>query len=431
MSTSNAQAGQTVFAATIFFLIISLLIILGIAGPIMRHLSATIETRDSKTSYYAAESLQEDIVYRLMNGMNVGSTEELSLDGSSATAIVTDVANGKSVRTTGDVGGIARNVETVVVLGDGVSFSVGVQSDAGGLTLENSASVRGNVFANGSVVGTDNMIYGSVISAGPDGLIENVHATGSAYAHTIKDAWVEKDAYYFSDSTISNTTVEGTRYPDSDDQATTSLPISDALIEKWKDAAMEGGINDCGGNSVYEIKNTDATIGPEKFECDLTIQGTNMTVEIAGPIWVEGDLKIRNSPTIQVHSSLGSKSVAVVVDDPSNRTTGSLIDLDNSAEFIGGDGSSHIMFISQNNDAENGGSNPAIEIANSLNGDVMAYAAHGLVFINNSIEVTQVTAYRIHARNSAEIIYKSGIASLLFDSGPSASFSISSWNEVE
>ncbi|MEX0930597.1 MAG: hypothetical protein WDZ79_02870 [Candidatus Paceibacterota bacterium] len=425
----RTQAGQTMLVATIFFLIISLLIILGIANPIMRHLSNTIETRDSKTSYYAAESLQEDIVYRLMNGLNVDDTESLTLNGHSASAVVTDTSNGKNVRSTGDVAGIARNVETTVVLGDGITFNFGVQADQGGILLENSAKVIGNVYANGPIVGEDNMIHGSAVSAGPAGLIENVHATGSIYAHTIKDAWTERDAYYFSDSTITNTTVEGTRYPDSEDQATSTLPISDEKIDDWKAGAEAGGTIEC--EDTYDIKNNE-TIGPVKIPCDLEVSGNDITVTIGGPVWVEGNIVVSNRSTFQLDPSLGAKSVAIIADDPDNRDENGSIELQNRTRYYGtGEDGSYIMLISQNTSEENGGGNEAIIIKNFAEGDLLLYAGHGRILLENNISLKEVTAYTVHAKNSAEVIYETGLASLLFDSGPGASYAIQSWREVE
>ncbi|MEX0672826.1 MAG: hypothetical protein WDZ82_02580 [Candidatus Paceibacterota bacterium] len=427
----NTQSGQTLFVATIFFLVISLLVILGVADPIMRHLSNTIETRDSKTSFYLAESLQEDVVYRIKNGMNVEDTEFLSLNGHTATAEITNILNGKSIRSTGNVNSINRNVETMILLGDGIAFNFGIQSDSGGIILKNSASVVGNAFSNGTIEGAGNMIYGSAISAGPDGLIDDIHATGTIYAHTIKDAWTEKDAFFFSDSTISNTTVEGTRYPDSEDQATSTLPISDEQIEKWKDGAVEGGVNDCGGESSYQIK-SDETIGPIKFECDLQVQGGGTVVTIGGPVWVEGDITVQNSAIFRIDTDLDNKSVAIIADYPSDPTSKGTIDLQNNTEFEGtGEEGSYILFVSQNSSAEEGGGTEAIKIQNSAVGDLLLYAGHGKVVLQNNVSLREVTAYLIEAQNSAEVIYETGMANLLFDSGPAGGYEISSWREVE
>src|SRR5680860_1368210 len=81
-------------------------------------------------------------------------------------------------------------------VGEGASFSYGVQSGQGGFILENTSSITGNVYSAGSIIGSGNFIYGDAVSSGEAGLIDGIHTTGSAYAHTMQDSVVEKDAFY-------------------------------------------------------------------------------------------------------------------------------------------------------------------------------------------------------------------------------------------
>ena len=216
--------------------------------------------------------------------------------------------------------------------------------------MENSSQIAGNVFSSGPIAGENsNLVKGDIISAGPAGTINGVHATGTVYAHSISNSDIDKDAYY---ATISNTTVDGVEYPNSPDQATSSLAITDAMIEAWKAAAAVSVIS---SPCPYNIKD-DITIGPVKINCNLEISGSP-TITIAGPVWVNGNIEIDNSPTIKLASSLGANSVAVIADNPSNRTTSSKIELGNSTQFQNsGTEGSYILFVSQNNSAQNGGS---------------------------------------------------------------------------
>ena len=427
----SLQRGQTMLVAVFFFIVISLLIILGMAEPILRQATQARSALLSEQSYYLAESLNEDVTYRLKNGMDVDTTETITIDNETASATVSDTLNGKKVISRAAWSSRFRSVKTILQEGDGVAFNYGLQSGEGGIELENTASVIGNAYSNGEIVGEGNMVEGTAISAGPSGRVHDIHATGSVYAHTIEDSWIEGDAYYFATTTITNTTVEGTRYPESEDQATTSLPISDSQIDEWRADAEAGDINDCNGKSELDIHNEDITLGPEKIDCDLRIRGNNMTVDVAGPIWVEGDISVKNGPTVRVDDSLGSKSVAIIADEPSRTGSGAQIDLDNKGNYVGGDGNSHLLFISQNDNAEQGGSKIAINVANNMDGDVLIYAGHGEIMIRNSIDVHGATAYRIHARNDAKVVYQQGLADLLFDTGPSGSFTIQAWEEVK
>lgn len=423
------NSGQAMMVATIFFLIVSLTIILGLAGPTVRAQKMTRELFLSRQSYFLAEAGMEDVIYRLKEGLSVDALETLSLDGSTVTTVTTDIPEGKEVVATGEVNNTVRKVATDLLMGIGVSFHYGVQSGNGGLIMENTSSIVGNVYSAGPVTGSgqaNNTVFGTVVSTGPAGLIDNLYATSSAYAHTIRNAQIDGDAYYQS---ISNTTVLGTEYPDSPDLNALPLPISDEDIEEFKAIALSGGVI----SSPCPYKITDeATIGPKKIACDLEISGNNFDVTINGNIWVEGNITIKNSPTIKLDPSFGNLGVAIVADKPGSPTTSGIISLENSAVFEGsGATSSHVMFISQNTSAESGGSTVAIDVKNTVSGDLLVYAGHGEILLQNSINLKEVSGYRIRLKNSAQAVYETGIANLVFDSGPSGGYEIQSWKEIE
>lgn len=347
-------------------------------------------------------------------GTGVFTISVASVDGSTKRVTATGfVPNSTNPRATREVRANV-SIDTEVV-----SFAFGVQAGEGGILLENNASVRGNVFANGPVRGQNsNIVRGTVLSAGPNGLIDGAHATSSGYAHTIQNAVIDGDAYFQS---ISNTTVGGTQYPGSPDQATTSLPIPDTLIEEWKSAALTGGTHTT--PCPYEIS-TSVTLGPKKIDCNLTIKGNGITVTLAGPVWVRGNLSIENSPTIRIDPSESGRSVPIVVDNPSNRSTGSTVELENSATFEGAGENSHVLVVSQNNSAESGGTTAAIDVKNTVNGDLLVYAGHGEIVLQNNINLREVTAWRIKAKNFSEIVYKTGLGNSLFPSGPGGSWAV-------
>ena len=299
----------------------------------------------------------------------------MSLDGYFATTTVADISGAKEITATGTAAKMIRKSKVKLKSNNGVSFHYGVQVGEGGIIMENSSQVLGNVFSNGPIVGENsNLVKGDVISAGPSGSVANSHATGTVYAHTISNSDIDKDAYY---ATISNTTVEGVSYPNSPDQATSSLPITDAMIEAWKTAAAVATVS---SPCPYEI-NSNITIGPVKINCDLEISGSP-TVTITGPVWVKGNIEIENTAIVKLASSLGANSVAVIADNPANRTTGSKIELKNSAQFQNsGTEGSYILFVSQNNSAQGGGSEKAITMENSASGDILVYASHGEVHL--------------------------------------------------
>lgn len=422
MKHHHVQRGQ-VLIMTIVFVGIFLMVFVGFVNY------ATLYARTERATVAQAQALAiaeagiDKAVYELNQAPSyTGETNTALGVGTFTTSVSSVDSNTKRITATGYVPDGANPRATKVVKADVsinvdvISFQFGVQSDNGGVDLQNSASVRGNLYSNGSVTGANsNIVRGDVISADSSGLINGIHATGTVRAHTIDDSTVDKDAYY---QTISNTAVNGAQYPGSADQPTSTLPISDAQVETWKAAALAGGVHT--SPCPYTISSS-LTLGPKKIDCDLTITGGTLT--LAGPVWVSGNITIKNTPTIAIQSSLGGQSVAFVADKESDRANSGKIILENSTVVQGtGEPGSYVLFLSQNNSAQSGGSNIAIDVKNSASGDMLIYAGHGRIALENNINLKEVTGWRIEAQNSAEIVYETGLGSALFSSGPGGSW---------
>jgi hypothetical protein len=386
---------------------------------------------ESAQALALAEAGMEKAVYELNQNTSYSGEANTSVGPGVFTITVSNInSTSKQITATGYVPNSSNPRATRIVKANVgidnavISFNYGVQSGMGGFRLDNSSSITGNVYSNGSIIGSNqNYIYGDVISAGASGLVYGIHATSSVYAHTIGNASantiIDRNAYHAT--TKVNTAVSGTSYPNSPDQATTSLPISDAQIGEWETLAAAGGTATCTSGS-YNISSGNVNLGPIKIPCDLNISNTSV-VTIYGHIWVTGNIIIQNSAIVKMAPSLGAESVAIIADNPSNRLTSSTIAVKNTASFQNsGTAGSFILLVSQNNSAENAGGVEAIELENNVSA-MVAYAAHGLIELENSISLKEVTAYKIHLKNSANVKYDTGLASVVFDSGPGASWS--------
>ncbi len=426
MHHSPFERGQAVIGGVLFFLGTALVVVGAIAAPVI---SGSVSARSlvtSKATYAGSEGLLEDGVYRVITGKALTNPLVMTVGGSTVTVSSQDVGSEKVITASATTDNRVRKTQARLFQGTGVSFFYGVQTDTGGITMVNSATVEGNVFSNGPVTGANsNLVKGSVVSAGPTGLIDGINATSSAYAHTIRNSDVDGNAYY---TTISNTSVGGTSYPSSPDQATSTLPITDEEIETWKTEAAAGGTHT--SPCPYSITGS-VTLGPRKINCDLIISGSAI-ITLTGPLWVVGNISFANSSVINISSSVGNKSIAIVADNPSDQLGGSRITISNSTDFNGNGGDrSYVLLVSQNRSAQSGGGTKAITISNSANGDLLLYAGHGEIELSNSINLAEVSAWRIRISNSAKVIYKSGLSNLLFSSGPSGGYSISSWQETQ
>ena len=426
--------GAALLIFIVFFLIASTILVLGIGSGVYQGLAEYRVLSSSKASFFAVEAGIEDAIYRHRAGSSYSNTESFSVNGVPVHTNRSFIVDTVRIIVDANAGGAVRYGQVELVVGEGASFNFGLQSGNGGITLSNNSSVLGNVYSNGHVEGQGNAtIYGEVVSAGAGGQIETIHATGSAWAHHIEDSVIDKDAYYM---TKIGTIVGGVSYPNSPDQAPIGLPIADADVQEIKDNITDSGSviastsPQC-SSGTYVI-DVDTTLSNVKIECNVEMkkQGAATVITLEGPIWIEGNLSFSQGPSIVASSSLGAFGAVIVVDKESNRTTSSQITINQSTNFTSGDSRSFIFLLSMNNSAELGGSETAINVAQSANGKVLVYAAHGRVVLGNSITLKEVTGYQIDVNNGAQVVYESGLASLLFTTGPGGGYTVWSWEEI-
>jgi hypothetical protein len=201
------------------------------------------------------------------------------------------------------------------------------------------------------------------------------------------------------------------------------------VIDQWKADAEAAGVitTPC----PYKITGSSVvTLGPIKINCDLEVSNSS-TLYLGGMVWVKGNVTLSNSGTIQIAPSISGRTAAIIADDPANRSSGSTIKISNSTSYLGSGTNSYVMLVSRNTSAQNGGGVKAIEVSNSVSGKLLVYAPHGEILLQNSASIKEVTGWRTRLQNSATVIYETGLANLIFTSGPSGGYQIGSWGEVE
>jgi len=75
-------------------------------------------------------------------------------------------------------------------------------------------------------------------------------------------------------------------------------------------------------------------------------------------------------------------------------------------------------------------STSAITLGNNA-GAIVLYAANGTVNVSNNAGAKAINGHNIHLYNNAVINYESGLMNSNFVGGPSGSWNISNWEEVE
>jgi len=397
--------GQAALIAVVFFLFLSLALVAAFANTAVQESKILRVNLDAKQSYFLAEAGVEDATWRIIKGKNYTSPIILTLGGVSATTTVTNIgANSKTITASGDVSGESRSISTSLAPGGtSVSFHYGVQVGDGGIMMGNNSSIIGNVYSDGSITGSGS-VTGDVVVAGAANKIGAItignSSSGTGRAHV-----------------FNGTTIHGSSCPNQycivDNPAYQSLPIPDAVIQGWIDAAVAGGTI----NGNYTVSGS-KSLGPTKINGNLSVSG-GATLTVTGTIWVTGTFETENNTIIKLSSGYGTGSGVIVADG--------VVDVSNNTTMSGsGQAGSYIMLVG----AKNAPASQVMDISNNSVGAIY-YANHGRIHFNNNATAKEVTGYGLDFDNNASITYESGLANANFSSGPGAGWQISNWQEVQ
>jgi len=151
----QSSGGQAMLLLVIFFSFVSISLVLGIGTPVVKEFYTAKNLLLSKQSYYLAESGIEDGLYRLKSAMQVDAIETLVLGDSSVTTNLTTISSSqRKLESLSSVYSRDRKLELIVNAGVGASFSYGIQTGNGGFVMANNSGVIGNVYSNGTIVGS-------------------------------------------------------------------------------------------------------------------------------------------------------------------------------------------------------------------------------------------------------------------------------------
>lgn len=242
---------------------------------------------------------------------------------------------------------------------------------------------------------------------------------GNGYARTIESTTLGKKAYYQNliGSVKANAGAETCTtssngpfcFGSSADQTPVNFPISDAEIAQMEGQAANGGTTNCPTGCTL----TSGTIGPKKYVGNVTIEG-NVTLD--GTVWVVGNLTVTNNAIVSLSAGYGNTSGVIVADDPDARESKGLIVFSNNGNLRGNaNPGTYIMTVSMNADAAFTAT--AIDVSNNLTAGVL-YAPYGKIHISNNAQLKEVTAQRLHLDNNASVQYETGLANVIFSSGP-------------
>lgn len=336
-----------------------------------------------------------------------------------------------------------RSVQVTATIGtENIGFNYGVQAGTGGFTMDENATLQGNVYANGDILGANgSRVNGDAIVAGPTGKIMKMLVSGNSWSHFIEDSTVGGSANHYSlnntnvtgnvsASSIANCNIGGTasydsRFACSISGATTTpntniptdpdiepLPIQDAQINDWEQEAEQGGVL---GSQV--VSGT-VSLGPKKISGDLTVNNGS-TLIVTGTLWVTGKVTMVNNAIVKLDPVFGSMSGVIVVGVEGSSSAG-LIDLSNNVQVLGsGTSGSYLMLLSQMDSC----SSTSINVQNNVTGAIF-YAGLSQIDVSNNGGAKELTACKIFLDNNSTITYESGLANANFSSGPGGGWQV-------
>lgn len=443
--------GAALLLFVVFFLAASSVLVYGLSRGVYSDILQYRALVSSKAAFFASDGGVEDIIYRFRNGKSYSASETFSLNQETVDVSVTNLVDHYEFDVSATSGVYVRKTFLSLLIGEGTSFGFGLQSGNGGITLENSSEVIGNVFSNGPIIGSGNLIRGDVTSAGSSGLIQGIIATGTARAHTIQNSTIENtsnpsaiknEAYY--DTTITATLVNSHTCPDggvdcfpgSTDKPPAAMPITIADIEEREDlaaAVAEIPVSSCSGGvptGIYVV-DSDETLGPVKIPCNLHVEKNATILTISGDIWVVGNITTQNGPSFAIDASMTGEDFYVIADDRSNRNTSGTISIQGSTGFVGAGENSYVGIVSANNG--NGGTVNSIDIDNNTPDDkreVVYMAPEGILSGRNSLELRAAVADKIVLQQSATVTFDDGLKDPNF-TGTGGGYEIITWEEAQ
>lgn len=235
--------------------------------------------------------------------------------------------------------------------------------------------------------------------------LSGVHVGGTVWAHSLFDCDIDGNALY---QTMSDCTIDGDETITTTDASPAGMPISDAQIDAWEDAAASGGL--ISGN--YAVNGTEL-LGPIAIDGDLSVNGT---LYLTGPVWVKGNITFGVNSSLIVHSSTGNNGAVIIADRPGSESTKGIVTLSNNMTIAGnGSAGSYPMILSTNS------GNQAIDMNNNST-SVILYAPNGTVTVSNNAVANQITAYQLHLNNNTTVNYVNGLQSQSFSNGPGGSW---------
>lgn len=411
----NSQTGQVALITTLIVVSLAMVVILGLNTLAIQTQQDLRSDRDSRQSYYLAESGLEDALLRIKSpDLSHEPSMTVTVSGHTATTTVTQAGSVYTVTGVGNVNNLIRSVSTTLTKNTTeAEFLYGVQVGEGGLEIRhNDGQVIGSVFSNGTSFGNGE-ITGDLTVAGSANQIQDLDIGGNAAAYTCDDANITGNLTYNVNG-ANGCDVGGTTSTQPDVIEPLPFPITQETIDDWKATAEDGGT--IIGNYTVDANES---LGPVKIIGNLHV-ANNVTLTLTGVVYITGNFTNGNNAVVQLDSDYGTLSGPIIFDGT--------VEVKNNGILRGsGNPASFLLVLTTN--ASTLEALPAMSIKNNLTGAIL-YAQNGLAIIDNNVNLEEITANKL-LLHKATITYNSGLENMEFSTGPSGGWAFGGWQEVE
>ena len=388
--------GQVLIIAIIFLAVILILTATMFSKVSSFLRFGNISAQASQATALAEAGVDNTVWLLNTNGGNcpAACTTETTLGtiGTFKVTVVENSPNLKTITSTGYVPGSTnpkskRTVKVQVGIDSTIiAFNYAAQTGEGGALMNQSSTIEGSIYSNGS------------ISKG-DG--NGQHITGNAYAVGAIDSGI---------------LIDGSINP-----GASPAPYPEVNYADWKDEVTNHPssqtINCSTDPSSCDISSS-TSIGFIKYIGDLTISN-NAIVTMTGPIWVSKDdlgnggnfTMTQGGTTLELDSQFGSNSTVLIIDGVASLNQGGQF-LSTSASPPG-----YIMLVTTST------ADPAIDLSQSA-ATAIFYALEGSAVLSQTADVTALVAYKVTMSNSATLHYSTGLAGASFVSDYGGSWQI-------
>ena len=418
----NKESGVIALMSVIVIIIAMVTVGMALTNMIISQHKISGALIKSAQSFYASESGIEDGLVRLYRVMPYASSYTLFLASSTAQVeIVDNVGNAKKITSRGITLRAIKKLEAVFEINaDKVDFFYGAQAGDGGIVMKNGSRIKGNVFSNGSIIGSGNIDNNAIVARNGN-QIQGLNIGENAMAYSCQNCVIGKDLTYVQGGILNNCAVGGSTFVRTDEIPPENMPILQEQIDKWKVEAEAGGIT-----NVNVAINGSQSLGPAQIGTiaspkNLTVSnGAQLT--ITGTIFVTGNILIDNNATVELDSSHYGASGGILM------ASGGIVVNNNVILRGSGQLGSYLLILSESASLDE--VNPAILVRNNAQGAIF-YTSQGLIVLNNNMSAREVTGYKVQINNNAEVQYEAGLASSFFTSGTGGSWKVTQWREIK